>query len=68
MNQKGLRIIRELFELFVSNPRLLDPDTHKRLETTSLERVVCDYIAGMTDRYAFDQYRKLCSLSERYSF
>ncbi len=68
MNQKGLRIIRELFELFVSNPRLLDPDTNKRLETTSLERVVCDYIAGMTDRYAFDQYRKLCSLSERYSF
>ncbi len=67
MNQKGLRIIRELFELFVSNPRLLDPDTHKRLDSNSLERVVCDYIAGMTDRYAFEQYRKLYSLSERYT-
>ena len=68
MNQKGLRIIRELFELFVSNPRLLDPDTKNRLSSTPLERVVCDYIAGMTDRYAFEQYRKLCSLSERYTF
>lgn len=68
MNQKGLRIIRELFDLFVSNPRLLEPDTLKRLDSMSLQRVVCDYIAGMTDRYAFDQYRKLCSLSDRYTF
>ena len=67
MNQKGLRIIKELFNLFLSNPRLLDPETRKNLKTESLHRIVCDYIAGMTDRYAFEQYRKLCSLSDRYS-
>ncbi|RJP61696.1 MAG: deoxyguanosinetriphosphate triphosphohydrolase [Candidatus Auribacter fodinae] len=68
MNQKGLRIIQELFELFINNPRLLDPSTLERLNHTPLQRVVCDYIAGMTDRYAFNTYRKLCSLSERYNF
>ena len=67
MNQKGLRIIKELFSLFVSNPRLLDPETRKNLDSESLHRIVCDYIAGMTDRYAFEQYRKLCSLSDRYN-
>lgn len=68
MNQKGLRIIRELFELFINNPRLLDPSTQQMLETSSLHRHVCDYIAGMTDRYAMDTYRKLCSLSEKYTY
>ncbi len=68
MNQKGLRIIRELFELFINNPLLLDPSTQEKLSVYPLHRVVCDYIAGMTDRYAFDRYRKLCSLYDRYTF
>jgi len=68
MNQKGIRIIEALFELFINNPRLLDPSTQEKLNECALHRVVCDYIAGMTDRYAFSEYRKLCSLSERYIF
>ncbi len=68
MNQKGIRIIEALFELFINNPRLLDPSTQEKLNEFPLHRVVCDYIAGMTDRYAFSEYRKLCSLSERYIF
>lgn len=68
MNQKGLRIIRELFELFISNPRLLEPSVEDKVNEFPLHRVVCDYIAGMTDRYAYNEYRKLCSLSDRYTF
>ncbi|MCP5462103.1 MAG: deoxyguanosinetriphosphate triphosphohydrolase [bacterium] len=68
MNQKGLRIITELFNLFIDNPRLLEPYAYVRLEDYPLHRVVCDYIAGMTDRYAFNEYAKLCSLTEKNYF
>ncbi len=68
MNQKGLRIINELFDLFISNPRLMDTSLMERTGETSLHRAVCDYLAGMTDRYAFNEYRKLFSLSEKYTF
>lgn len=68
MNQKGLRIIKELFELFISNPRLMDTSLMEKTGETSIHRTVCDYLAGMTDRYAFNEYRKLFSLSEKYAF
>jgi dGTP triphosphohydrolase len=45
------RMIRELFGAFTSQPGLLPPRYQQRVGDESLHRVVCDYIAGMTDRY-----------------
>jgi len=66
MMVKAKRVIRELFAAFMDNPRLLPPDFHasaQQLEREDAEtgraRVVADYIAGMTDRYALDEYERL---------
>ena len=48
-----------LFEYFVKNPMEM-PDIYiKNLNTESVERCVCDFISGMTDRYAVDLFREL---------
>lgn len=65
MNHKALLVIRELFHTYVNNPRLLSPTTRAKLKHTPLARVICDYIAGMTDRYAFKEHKKLCDLVDR---
>lgn len=59
MQTKAERVITELFQAYVSEPRQLPETTQARLKKTSLQRVVCDYIAGMTDRFALQEYSKL---------
>jgi len=61
MSTKAERFIRELFEAFASEPAQLPQSTKERFSngTDSLERVVCDYIAGMTDRFALQEYERL---------
>ena len=56
------RIVKSLFELFFSEPETLPPEWRARYEGADearLARIVCDYIAGMTDRYAMREYRRL---------
>ncbi len=56
------RIVKSLFELFFSEPDALPPEWRERYEGRDSQgraRVVCDYIAGMTDRYAMREYRRL---------
>lgn len=56
------RIVKSLFDLFFSEPETLPPEWRERYEgkdEAGLARVVCDYIAGMTDRYALREYRRL---------
>lgn len=65
MNHKAYMVIKELFKTYVSNPKLLAPSTRAKLKQYPLERVVCDYIAGMTDRYAFQEHKKLCDVWDR---
>ena len=58
--QKQAKIeITELFGLLVSRPDLMPVRYQKRLEDQQLHRVVCDYIAGMTDRYSHKLYLQL---------
>ena len=52
-------ILRDLFQSFVAEPLQLPPHYHERVEREGPHRVVCDYIAGMTDRFALDEHRKL---------
>jgi len=58
MSDKARRFIRALFEVYLSRPEQLPPGSQKRLKSEGAHRVICDYIAGMTDRYAQDEYRK----------
>ena len=58
MTDKARRFIRALFEVYLSRPEQLPPGSQKRLKTEGPHRVICDYIAGMTDRYAQDEYKK----------
>jgi dGTPase len=54
------RIISELFEFWVSKPEHLPSSYQEKARQDPLPRVVCDYIAGMTDNYIFEQYEKYC--------
>ena len=59
MAKKAERIITELFHAYHDEPAMLDEEFQKAAQEKSLERTICDYIAGMTDRYATEEYQKL---------
>jgi dGTPase len=59
MAAKGQRILRALFDEFRRAPELLPERYARRANAGELERTVCDYLAGMTDRYAQDEYLRL---------
>jgi dGTPase len=59
MAVKGGRIVRQLFDEFCRTPRLLPERYSRRVGDDRPERTVCDYVAGMTDRYAQDEFLRL---------
>ena len=59
MAHKGRRILQQLFAEFCRTPQLLPERYSRRIGTGGPERVVCDYVAGMTDRYAQDEHLRL---------
>jgi dGTPase len=63
MTNKARRIVADLFEAFTVEPRLLPPQYHVQAKT-DLARTVADYIAGMTDRYAIREHRRLFAVDE----
>ena len=65
MSRKAKRFIEELFQEYIENTDELPPDNQKQLEDEPKHRVICDYIAGMTDRYAQDEYLRLFTPYER---
>ncbi len=65
MQTKAQRVIADLFGAYLAEPRILPEATRARLEHMPRERVVCDYIAGMTDRFALDEYARLFDPRER---
>ncbi len=65
MRIKAEVFITRLFETYLRYPNLLPPKHQSRLERFGLQRVVCDYIAGMTDRFALDEYKRLFEPYER---
>jgi dGTPase len=65
MADKAKRFVEELFNAFIENPMQLPPEYQKWIEDAGLYQGVCDYIAGMTDRFAQDEYLKLFYPYER---
>ena len=63
MSTKAHRIINDLFEAFISDSRLLPPQFQRQAEIDQA-RAVADYVAGMTDRYAIKEYRRLFAVEE----
>lgn len=59
MQKKAERILSELFRAYSSEPTMLPPQFQEQIETKGKERTICDYLAGMTDRFAVDEYQKL---------
>ncbi len=65
MTNKGDRVLRDLFKAYVDEPRMLGDGPRRQLAQLPLQRVVCDYIAGMTDRFALDEHARLFDPHER---
>ena len=63
MTTKAARIVTDLFEAFAADPRLL-PAQHRERAGREVHRVIADYIAGMTDRYAIREHRRLFAIDE----
>jgi dGTPase len=59
MAVKAERIVNELFNGYKFEPAMLPRHVHELVLERGLERTICDYIAGMTDRYAVEEYQKL---------
>ncbi|MEW6425720.1 MAG: deoxyguanosinetriphosphate triphosphohydrolase [Bacillota bacterium] len=56
---KARHVVQYLFAYLVRHPRLLPEEHRQRIESVGVERVVCDYIAGMTDQYTVSQFSRL---------
>ena len=65
MRVKAEHVLSRLFEAYVRRPNLLSPKYRRRIEQNGVERTVADYLAGMTDRYALDDYKTLFETFER---
>jgi dGTPase len=63
MSEKAKRIVTDLFNAFMAEPRLLPPQDQQRAEIDR-PRAIADYVAGMTDRYAMREHRRLFAVSE----
>ncbi|MGB2955961.1 MAG: deoxyguanosinetriphosphate triphosphohydrolase [Anaerolineales bacterium] len=65
MQVKAERIISDLFAAYQKDPLMLPNHIQNRIEKKGLERSICDYIAGMTDRFAIDEHQKLFDPTQR---
>jgi dGTPase len=61
MSTKARRIVSDLFAAFMGEPRLL-PDDHQRRAADDAPRAIADYVAGMTDRYAIKEHKRLFAI------
>jgi dGTPase len=59
MDMKARRFIGELFNAYVSSPIILPKVVQEKTTERDLHRTVCDYIAGMTDRFALQEHSRL---------
>ncbi|HTO99828.1 MAG TPA: deoxyguanosinetriphosphate triphosphohydrolase [Anaerolineales bacterium] len=64
MAVKAERVITDLFNAYRAEPAIL-PDMEKAVAARGLERTICDYIAGMTDRFAIEEHEKLFNPLEK---
>ena len=59
MQTKAERNLEDLFKAYIDNPEVLPSEVQERAREGELHRTICDYIAGMTDRFAQEEHSKL---------
>ena len=55
-------MLRRVFEAYLVDPDRLGDGATRRIEKEGLHRTVCDYVAGMTDRYLMEEYERIARL------
>lgn len=67
MASKAQRVLEALWEAYTREPAQLPSSVQARIAASeeSMERIVCDYVAGMTDRFALDEHARLFDPSVR---
>ncbi len=65
MAVKAERVISDLFHAYQTEPTILPDTVQKLIDNRGLERTICDYIAGMTDRFAIEEHQKLFNPTEK---
>jgi dGTPase len=65
MTVRAERLIADLFDAYRFEPAMLPDHVQKFIEKRGLERTLCDYIAGMTDRYAIEEHQRLFNPLEK---
>ena len=61
-NERAVRVMEQLFQYYLKNPAEIGTQSRKRIKKIGLHRAVCDYIAGMTDRYVILEHTRLFGL------
>jgi dGTPase len=59
VNRRACEMLRRVFEAYLADPDQLGEGATRRVEKEGLHRTVCDYIAGMTDRYVMEEYARI---------
>ncbi|SEF73970.1 dGTPase [Caloramator fervidus] len=57
--EKARSVLKQLFLYYIKHPEVMPKEFYEKVQVYGLERIVCDYIAGMTDRYAIHEFNKL---------
>jgi dGTPase len=65
MDVKARSFIERLFAAYIDHPNMLPERFFRRIDEQGVHRVVCDYVAGMTDRFCQDDYQRLFEPFER---
>ena len=58
-NLRAAKILEQLFKYYLAHPKEIGEGARRRIRQTGLHRAVCDYLAGMTDRYVMLEYQRL---------
>ena len=59
VNRRACEMLRKVFDSYIVEPGRLGAGAAKRIEREGLHRTVCDYVAGMTDRYLMEEYARI---------
>ena len=62
VNRRACEMLRQVFDAYLADPDKLGETAAKRIETEGLHRTVCDYIAGMTDRYLMEEHARIAKV------
>jgi dGTPase len=66
VNRRACEMLRQVFQAYLADPDKLGETAAKRIETEGLHRTVCDYIAGMTDRYLMEEHARIAKAGAVY--